>query len=578
MMTSTPSAHRARRRRFRYRCIPILLLLASSCPAQEDLRDIVRRTKPAVVTIAVFDSTGTVFGVGSGFFIDGEHIITSRHVVEGAARAEYRTSSGKIYPVRGVVGDNVLADLVQLQVEPPKEEMRPLTLADNVPDEGERVIAIGSPQGLELTVSEGIVSSIREDPMAGSLLQITAPISQGSSGGPILNDRGEVVGVASWVMAEGQNLNFAVSSAKIGELPRRPTESFDAWRAAGHDLVSALSALPVPNELAGDPAAATFIVEYAMARANDYFIRRDYERAIQMTNTAITLDPKIEEAWLINGTSEIRLGHFEHAIAPLQQALRLNPKRIGIHVQLGEAFHFSGNAREAIRHYRDALAIDSTYGRAWHGLGRSLYHTDSANRTEAFDALHRAVMHDSTIGESWYLIGLIQRDRNEQKGAIEAFRRALQIQPGVREVIDELAGLYVKGGEWEQGGNLWRDYLSDHPDDAEGHLRLAIAMLRLQRYTEAIASSRESLRLRPEHGVTHYTLAMALAGNGEKEEGFRELIQAIRYDPDLGPAHHALGLAYLNFRNDKAAALDEYKILLTLDKALADDLFNAIYR
>jgi hypothetical protein len=94
----------------------------------------------------------------------------------------------------------------------------PLSLSKTVPEVGERIIVYGSPLGLENTVSDGIVSAIRDIPEFGKIIQITAPISPGSSGSPVLNMKGEVIGVASFQMIDGQNLNFAIPSERVARL------------------------------------------------------------------------------------------------------------------------------------------------------------------------------------------------------------------------------------------------------------------------------------------------------------------------------------------------------------------------
>ena len=78
--------------------------------------------------------------------------------------------------------------------------------------EGQRVLVIGNPEGLQGTVSDGIISAFRED---RNLIQITAPVSPGSSGSPVLDESGQVIGMATLVYREGQNLNFAISSEYI---------------------------------------------------------------------------------------------------------------------------------------------------------------------------------------------------------------------------------------------------------------------------------------------------------------------------------------------------------------------------
>jgi len=112
-----------------------------------------------------------------------------------------------------------------------KDIAKPLRLSRNFPEIGERVVVIGSPLGLEQTVSEGIVSAIRG---IGRLLQITAPISPGSSGSPVVNMKGEVVGVATLQFTQGQNLNFAVSAERISKMKSGEGKTLALWSSGAY--------------------------------------------------------------------------------------------------------------------------------------------------------------------------------------------------------------------------------------------------------------------------------------------------------------------------------------------------------
>ena len=184
--------------------------------ADEKLVDLIKKVKPSVVLIETFDKDNKPIGQGSGFFIDNKgRLITNHHVVESAYSATIKTSTGKEYPVQGIVAKDTEADIVKLVVNLPDANITFLNLSVNVPSEGEGIVVIGNPLGLESTVSTGIVSAVRDIPAFGKILQITAPISPGSSGSPVVNSKGEVIGIATLIVTKGQNLNFAIPSRTI---------------------------------------------------------------------------------------------------------------------------------------------------------------------------------------------------------------------------------------------------------------------------------------------------------------------------------------------------------------------------
>lgn len=172
------------------------------------LAEIIRDARSAVVHLRTFDADGRPLGDGSGFIIEDGRIATNVHVVEGAARVEVLDDDGRL--LGAVDHASSLSASVDLAILPALDAQSPgLSFALADPEVGETAIAIGSPQGLTNTVSEGIVSAVR-DIGGRRRIQITAPISPGSSGGPVLNDQGRVIGVSVSQMQEGQNLNFAV--------------------------------------------------------------------------------------------------------------------------------------------------------------------------------------------------------------------------------------------------------------------------------------------------------------------------------------------------------------------------------
>ena len=177
---------------------------------QDLLPALVRRVKPSAVAIETFDQRGQIVSRGSGFFVSADRVVTNRHVIERSTRAEIQTVDGRKFRVGGVLAIDGEGDLAMLEVEVPAGVAVPLPVTRAVPQEGESIVVVGNPFGLEGSVSNGIVSAVREIAGYGRIIQITAPISPGSSGSPVVNMYGQVVGVATLQAAEGQSLNFAV--------------------------------------------------------------------------------------------------------------------------------------------------------------------------------------------------------------------------------------------------------------------------------------------------------------------------------------------------------------------------------
>ena len=195
--------------------IAIMFAVVFSAQAQTDDpgKNIYASSEESVFLIYVNDASGTPTALGSGFLVAPQLLVTNLHVVEGGEPV-LAVGPARI-PIKIVFTDAV-NDLAVVSVGTSLTST-PLLLASGEVRPGEQVYTIGNPKGLEKTISQGIISGLRERD-GRKLIQVTAPISHGSSGGPILNTKGEVVGVAVGMLEDGQNLNFAVPVAYVRAL------------------------------------------------------------------------------------------------------------------------------------------------------------------------------------------------------------------------------------------------------------------------------------------------------------------------------------------------------------------------
>ena len=180
---------------------------------------IYEKLSASMVEIHTFDKSGQGLGLGSGFFIDEKGtVLTNFHVMEGACSAEIITYNDERFKVSGIDGFSKDIDLCVVKTD--AGETVPVELFAGDVKTGESVYTIGSSIGLPGTFSDGIVSTASRVDNNVEYIQITAPISKGNSGGPLVNRYGEVIGVNTFQYTDGQNLNFAVSIKELAKIDR----------------------------------------------------------------------------------------------------------------------------------------------------------------------------------------------------------------------------------------------------------------------------------------------------------------------------------------------------------------------
>jgi len=233
--------------------------------------DQVLAARDAVVLIRAFDDSSREISLGSGFFVDNGRIITNAHVVTGAARVEVFDNDGRF--LGGTDFAENLSTTRDLVVLPPiGEPSSSLVIDPSLPTVGDRVVAIGSPLGLSNTISEGIVSGIRS--LEGQAwIQTTAPISPGSSGGPLLNFLGQVVGVTTALMQDGQNLNFVIPGRDVATILGSPPGrvGFPPRRSDGHKSGSDSPIEEPKSESRGEPRIGS-LTDEAFTRESISFL------------------------------------------------------------------------------------------------------------------------------------------------------------------------------------------------------------------------------------------------------------------------------------------------------------------
>lgn len=197
------------------------LIAASPTSAQESAAEQINRLKKAVVIVTTYDNCGKPLLQGTGFFIDSDQVATNFHVVKNAAQVRIETIDRVTSTVTSILVTDEKSDLALLQLGSlDSSQSRPtvLPLKTTAPAEGASITVISNPLGSHWKVTRGATGLLWEFHGLGERLQITAAISPGSSGGPVIDARGEVVGIATMYFNSIDNLSFAVPVERLHAL------------------------------------------------------------------------------------------------------------------------------------------------------------------------------------------------------------------------------------------------------------------------------------------------------------------------------------------------------------------------
>ena len=455
-----------------------ICVVASLAAAQEDaLPELVKRIKPSVVAIVTYDAKGDRLSRGSGFFTGPDRVVTNRHVLEGAYRAEIHTINDQTYNVKGVLAVDGEGDIALLQVDIPLTVASPLTILRTSPQEGESIVVIGNPLGLEGSISNGIVSAVRDIPSFGRIIQITAPISPGSSGSPVVNMRGEVVGVATLQLADGQSLNFAVPSDRVAQLQAGASRT--------------LGELVLATRRSQRASAERFYMQ-----GLGFLSRDDCEKALPYFKKATDADPDYADAWAQTGFCNGMLGRHAEALKASRQAIRLKPDSPDSYLSLGSAFANLGQFKESTDAYKQALRLDPNNA------------------------------------DTHFALGLTYGKMGRTEDEIQAYKQAIRLRPDFVEAFEKLAQGYLRLNRFNEAVTASRQVALLKPGDAVAFDNLGVAYLKLKQYAEAVEAFTQAIRLKPDFGRAYYNLGLAYLAQNDRDSALEQYNILKSIDPD----------------------------------------------
>ena len=471
-------------------CFTALLLqmfcTINTAPAQTTLpaEDIAEKALAATVYLEMKDKNGKTLGIGSGFFVKSNLIATNYHVIEGAAKGTAKlVGKSTTYNIEGVTATDKTNDLALLQVTAYGiygiKGIKPLSLGNSDAIRiGATVYVAGNPKGLEGTFSDGIISS-RRDKLTKERLQMTAPISPGSSGGPVLNRKGEVIGIsfAGHQALDAQNLNFAIPSKYLKKLVAR------------------------------SKLAKPFVQREQSVSAETYLLwgyvkdeLGDHKGAISDYTKAIQLKPDFADAYYNRGVAKGNLGQYSDAITDYDKMIQLNPDDALAYNNRGLAKHKLMQPAAAIIDYIQAIRLKPDLAIAYNNRG--VAKAALGQPIAAIDDCNIALRLKPDLAEAYLTRGLAQVLLNQPKTAIEDCNKAIQLNSDYAEAY------YVRG----------------------------LAKLSLKQHTAALDDCDKAIQLKPDYAEAYFTRGFAKYKVGRTREAKQDLRTALRLAEKTGNA------------------------------------------
>lgn len=526
----------------------LALLLFSPRPlrAQNAIsaRPVSEQISPSVVQIEVRNSALELTAGGSGVVVERRRIATNCHVVEKGTYYLVRHLTNQVDGFRFAADWERDTCIVATSEDAGRAALLGKSARLAV---GQRVYALGSPLGLDLTFSEGLVSRF---PSTGNeRIQFSAPISPGSSGGGLFDAEGRLIGLTTSSLREGQMLNFAVPVEWIEALLKAPAtgSGVSVERAVAEarleTVVEVLSAsrnwketlLLLAEWLKLDPRNGR-----AHRQAGLAFGGLDLtEISVQAFEKAVLYEPQDAEGWRLLGEAHEKGRRFPAAIRAYERARDLDPDNPAILSALGRAVLNGGSPGLSVPVFERWVELAPEDAQAWLSLSRALRLSGKPDRALALNQFSLRL--NGKHAEAWLHLGRLHEDFGRLAKAIDSYRECVRLEPG----------------------------------NAEAWSSLGSALFRNGSHSEAIHATNRAVSLDPKSAQTWSNLGVMLKAAGRRREAALAYRKALEIDPGFAFALFNLGVLYGEERK-REEVLQIYETLQRLDKSLAEAFFRQV--
>lgn len=481
--------------------------------------DIYNKCSDAVILVFVYGNEGTLLSYGSGVIVSENGLVfTNYHVVKNAKHIQLRNGD-TFYDSVKVAGFDPFADAALLKLP---EGIYPYIEISDKRDFsiGNIVYALGNPQGYTKTLSHGLISAIRTDEYP-PLIQISAPMSPGSSGGALLDQEGRLIGITSLTNTRAQNVNFAI-----------PVYIFN-------NIASAVIIDPYENELTEK-----------MMKTYEGTLSADF-------NTRVKIISEYSQRYKNEAVRDELTGKFYHnlneedsAIACFTRVIEQTGGDQHIYRMRAECFQRKNDTIKVLGDYERSISICSTNIETY--ISRATYYQFTMkDYRKAIEDYHKILDLNPEHDYVYTSIADCMISMNDQKGAIDELSKSLNWKADP-EYYNLRALIYA-------GMNLYDEAISDYsvslyysPLQTELYLSRAVLYSKKNEYRSAIRDYLEYLKHSPDDAIAYNNLAYSYMGIEQYVQAEENFNYSLYYDPDHMDSY--IGLAILNFRRGKINA------------------------
>jgi tetratricopeptide (TPR) repeat protein len=407
----------------------LLSFFPETCLA--DGKRIFENNKSSVVILFSYDKEGHQIDQATGFIVRNDGVVlTNYHSIIRAAEIKIK-ADGRLMGVKGLLYIDRENDMALLKME--GKNLPAVKIRDTgIGLEGQRIYLVGFSEGENKIILDGTLSRIKDITPERKLLLMTVQVTKGSSGSPVFNEDGEVIGIATFFMEDTAPLYFALPVAFIkGKLPLKNiipiasaklttfenTAEYWSYIGAVYDNLG-----KYPDAYGAYQKAVEINPEDATTHnslGNVYANLGIDSYAISEHNEAIRLKPDYQEAFFNLGRAYFRSDMMQEATESFQKAIRLKPDDAKSFNYLGMALLKSGKLKEAMEFFKQAIHLKPDYADAYYNLGMAHYQMNMNG--DALQALTRAIQMNLDFPKAHFLLGVIYNKQNDTASALKEY-------------------------------------------------------------------------------------------------------------------------------------------------------------